>query len=356
LPELGIHNVRIITFSEWAFELLGLTDKEYTVRFGDTEEEKDAFEYQKIKVLQNKISRPYSTDSYRALTNIYRGSFSSDSQKLFERQKLEGKFDRIDLTLLLEAHLQKHKKFETKYEYMGAVNGESKKKIRRKLIEYSLIVVDEFQNYLPEQLTLMKKCLNKETQSILYVGDMAQQVYLGTIKDWKDIEENISPTRSVRLNKVYRNTKEILEFIRSLGFSVEIPESLTSGPKVTELVLDTPHKEIDHLKSVIGKYQNGTIGVLSKTATYLEIFKKEFKDSKNVHVLTFNESQGVEFDLVCIVGVGDQMFKVEEHIDALPAHLEERKRIQKDLLYVALSRAIAELHVLGPKPLVEVLP
>ena len=28
-------------------------------------------------------------------------------------------------------------------------------------------------------------------------------------------------------------------------------------------------------------------------------------------------------------------------------HIEERKRIQKDLLYVALTRAINELHILG---------
>ena len=67
-----------------------------------------------------------------------------------------------------------------------------------------------------------------------------------------------------------------------------------------------------------------------------------------------NEAQGVEFDLVCIVGIKQNTFKVPDYIDVSPEHIEERKRMQKDLLYIALTRAITELHVLGNKKLSEI--
>ena len=59
------------------------------------------------------------------------------------------------------------------------------------------------------------------------------------------------------------------------------------------------------------------------------------------------ESQGVEFDLVCLVGMNKESFAGTHYVNALPEHMEERRRMQKDLLYVALTRAITELHVLG---------
>jgi superfamily I DNA/RNA helicase len=56
------------------------------------------------------------------------------------------------------------------------------------------------------------------------------------------------------------------------------------------------------------------------------------------------EAQGVEFDTVCLVGIDEQKFSLigTSHELAL-----EIKKIQQDLLYVALTRAISELHVLG---------
>jgi superfamily I DNA/RNA helicase len=69
-----------------------------------------------------------------------------------------------------------------------------------------------------------------------------------------------------------------------------------------------------------------------------------------MHVMTMNEAQGVEFDAVAIVGIGKDMFAVRE--DAEHRDLaEEKKRINKDLLYVALTRAISELHVMGKEKL-----
>ena len=72
-------------------------------------------------------------------------------------------------------------------------------------------------------------------------------------------------------------------------------------------------------------------------------------------VITMLESQGVEFDLVCIVGINKNSFTVTHVSDTESEHLAERNRMQKDLLYVALTRAISELHVLGSAQLNDVI-
>jgi DNA helicase IV len=272
---------------------------------------------------------------------------TAEGLQTFERQRQEKKLDRFDITILLRAHLTAHDAFETRREYMTYVGDTLKKKTKKTPVAYSLMVIDEFQNYLPEQLSILKHPLDTDTQAVIYVGDMAQQVQLGTIKNWEDIKENITPDRNIRLDKVYRNTKHILEFIQSIGYTVSIPAGIKEGPKVVEQILQTPEEEIAHIRSSIAKYENGSIGVLTKNASYLKPFKEAFKGKKNIHVLTMAESQGVEFDIVFIVGIDTDTFTVAQYADVLPAHIEERKRMQKDLLYVALTRAIMELHVVG---------
>lgn len=355
LPELGINNVNITTFAEWAFKILNLEGYTYISRYGENEEEKDIYEYQKVKALRAGDIPSLSTDHFKTLSAKYKKHFSTKNIKLFEKQKREMKLDRFDVTVLLQAYLKKHKKFEIKRSYLTPVNGELKKKIEKKLVSYSLVVLDEFQNYLPEQIAILKSCLQEETNSIVYVGDMSQQIYLGTVKDWNDAGEHIKEERNIKIGKVYRNTKSILTYIQSLGYKTQIPDGVKEGRDVVEKIFENTEEEVEYIKKVSIKYKEGTVGVLAKDGEYLEFFKKEFADLKNIHVLTMSESQGVEFDLVCVVGINEDTFKVLSHTDVLPEHIEERQRIQKDLLYVALTRAIHELHVLGKVKLAQIM-
>ncbi len=350
LPELGIHNVAITTFAAWAMKILGLSEYEYIHRYGETEEDCDMYEYQKIRALRQQDVLPeYNKNPFTLLSKVY-GEIN-----LFKKQKKEQKLDRFDLTILLKSYVQKYKKIETTRVFDGVIDGVLKKRTRKTLINYSLVVVDEFQNYLPEQLLLLKTCINDDTKATMYVGDTAQQVYLGTIKEWSQIGESISTERSIRLDKVYRNTKNILLFIESLGYKISIPAGIKEGPLVVEKICTTQHEEIEHIGSLLKQYEKGSIGILGKSSKYLEKFKESFKGNKNVHVLTMNESQGVEFDLVCIVGIHNDTFTVTHYSDVLPEHIQERTAMQKDLLYVALTRAITELHILGSKKLHEII-
>jgi len=348
LPELGIKGVIISTFAEWAMEILDMKKEDgvFVQRPGSTEKEKDLYEYQKITALRNSRPDLYRKNHYLLLENTYKQYLKDEFQALFEKQKKEKTFDKIDLTILLKAYFEKYPKMEKVKEYLSPnKKGDIKKKKRHLPIEYSLIVVDEFQNSLPEQLLFYKQTLQKENKSIVYVGDMAQQVQFGTLKDWSDIGEEINPERKVVLEKVYRNTKQILYFIESLGYKVAIPKGIKEGPEVTEKIYTTSEDELTYIQSLIKGKTDIRIGILAKEESLIEKYKNLFKDETHIHVLTMAQAQGVEFDLVVLTGINSEMFS---GFKVLPETIQaEKRRIDKDLLYVALTRAIKELYIVG---------
>ena len=54
------------------------------------------------------------------------------------------------------------------------------------------------------------------------MGDLIQQTMLLTLKDWSEVHEKFEEERKVVLNKVYRNTRQILKYIQDTGFKTEI--------------------------------------------------------------------------------------------------------------------------------------
>ncbi|MFZ2193651.1 MAG: 3'-5' exonuclease, partial [Candidatus Moraniibacteriota bacterium] len=355
LPELGIDDVKIVTFSQWAFEILDIKGV-FLDRFGKSEDERDLYEFQKLKALK-KVSK-YSgmkNDNFSILEKIYEKYFNQEQKRLFQKQK-EGKFyDRIDLTLLLKIFYRNNKGLSViRDSYIEQKNGLVKKKRGPVFLEYSLAVIDEFQNYLPDQLELMKSCINKKNQALVYVGDMAQQVKLGTIRRWEDIGEKMEGDRKVILQKVYRNTKNILLFIKKLGYQVEILPQLKEGVEVREYLFQTKDQEIEKIKNIIKNSNFSSIGILAKEDQYLVEFRNAFSQNNKIHIMTMSESQGVEFDWVILVGISQEAFFVSDEKNHSEL-AQEKKRINKDLLYVALTRAISQLYVMGKEKLQDII-
>lgn len=352
LPELGISDVEITTFSEWAFAILGLGGNSVE-RYGNSEKEKDFYEFQKLKALKNLPKKIIHTgNAFSELQKIYANYFDEKQKELFLRQSSDNLYDRIDLTVLLKLFKKNNRQLSVvRNYYTKQENGKVKKKRGPITLEYSLAVIDEFQNYLPDQLRLMKSCINQKTQSVVYVGDMAQQVRLGTIRQWEEIEEKMEKERKVVLEKVYRNTKNILQFIKKLGYAIEIPEQLKAGAVVGEYALENAQAEIGEIKKIIKHSEFSSLGILAKSEEYLTEFRKEFFANKKIHVMTMNEAQGVEFDIVILVGIGREATISYEDTDEYAELVNEKKCIEKDLLYVALTRAISQLHVMGKEKL-----
>ncbi|MDP3043243.1 MAG: AAA family ATPase [bacterium] len=347
LPELGIKDVTITTFAEWALKILKIENYSCVIRYGANEEERDNYEYNKLRALKKPGVPRFSGKIFGLLEKFYRSFLSDDELKLLRKQEKEKSLDRFDIAILLKSYAQAFGRLDIEQEYYKRFkNGNYKKMIGRFPLEYSLIVIDEFQNYLPDQLQLLKSCLKQNEKSILYVGDMAQQINLGTIRKWEDIGEEINSERKVVLQKIYRNTKSILNFIKKLGYEIEIPEEIKEGSPVVEKVVSGKKEEMDYIRNLTARLKEKIIGVLAKDREYLDEFKKEFGNMDNLRIFSMSEAQGVEFDVVCVVGINRSAFLPCRGNLKQPFY-EEKKRVQKDLLYVALTRAMSELHVLG---------
>lgn len=336
LPELGINNVTITTFNEWASMILGISDAVFIDRRGDTNAEKDKLEFDRlIQISENNIS-DYSKIKKELIKNSKRG------------------IDRLDLSIALKSYLNKFGKFEIKTKHNVVVKGEIKKKTRTNVPKYSLMIFDEFQNYMPMQLNLLNTTLDSNTNSSIYVGDMAQQVRAGTIKSFDSFGLTVNEERVVKLHKVYRNTKQILNYINKLGYNIEIPMGIKDGPEVVEMTISDTAEYISYIKN-LSINDSGIIGVISHDEDLLNKLSENFKDNNKIICKTITQSQGVEFDIVCIIGINNKFFDIS-HLSKYPeSYVNEKRIINKDLMYVALTRAIRELHILGESNLRDLL-
>lgn len=352
LPELGIHTVNVTTFASWAFEQLSIQGN-FIRRQNGTDEKIDTHEYHKLLALQKEIPS-HTKDPYSLLETMYKATFTKDDLLLFKEQKKTKSFDRFDLSILLKNALKQKGMFFKDEEYYERKQGFEVMRKKRKIpLHYSLIVVDEVQNYLPEQISILRSCIGKETKAMLYVGDLRQQVMLGTLKEWKDVGENFEQERKVELEKVYRSTKQILTFISSLGYAVNVPRELREGAEVTEEIHQHVLEETNRIKQISARNDEKLqTGVISFSEEHLEMFRGELNGIPNLHILTVNQAQGVEFDRVFLVGLDEELFKSSTNHEK--TYKNNIAHIRKDLLYVALTRAIDELFVFSKRPLKEI--
>ena len=348
LPELGITTVSIMTFNEWALAILDDRETSAVTSFIPNL----LYEQEKINAMRSVLSsgeKPkFSKNYFSSLEKIYKPFLSSENAVVFAKQKKENVLDRIDLTLLLTLYRLAHKKLSiTKRTFVPDDNEGLVEKSKRENLEYMLMVVDEFQNYMPEQLAILKDCVNQDHKSVIYVGDIGQQVNPGALRDWKEINEFIPSDRHVVLNKVYRNTKKILNFIGTLGYQVSIPDSIKEGTDVVVKKFVSAEEKIIFIQELVAKRQeNESIGILGINLESLAEIKESIEVNDFVHILTAREAQGLEFDSVFIVDFHKETYF--ENYKKFPEQFQaEKKKIDRDLLYIALTRAISDLFVLS---------
>jgi len=353
LPELGITDVTISTFGDWAKEILEFGDDNVVVNNYNADELSDSYAWKKLEIVEKGVEVVKGANPWNTLEKIYTEYFSPELLRVWKEQKKQKIVDRYDVTLLLRALEARFGKLQRTESYIvPKKNGEFERKMKKFPIEYSLILVDEFQNYLPAQLQLIRNCIHKDNNSMVYVGDKAQQIYIGTMRDWEQINEVIPEDRQVVLQKVYRNTKEILEYIQSLGYAVSIPQGVKTGNSVMELVGSVADQQ--HIvEKIVSEHVGQQIAIIAKEHSDLLEYKTKFGEYKNIHLMTMVESQGVEFDVVCLVGITEHMFEIQSTLSE--EHQIQKKKINKDLLYVALTRARDELFVMGEIKLREII-
>jgi DNA helicase IV len=346
LPELGIHDVVITTFAHWAISQLELRRFVYHDRPGHDEPTRDRYELAKAQALKGAITAVTKGElksPAKLLLAYYRDYLDDGQMGQLTSELQDNALDRFDLTLLLRWHEQMAGMLMTTTEDVAYLRGGlTKRTLRSVPLKYSLVLVDEFQNYLPEQLRLLRQVTDKK-QSMLYIGDAAQQTQLGAVHKLSDIGETIAPERVIKLEKVYRNTRQILEYIRRCGYDVEIPAAVTEGPVVVE---HAAWDVTEALQYIVGltRVPGTTMGIIAPDPETIDTYREYFAGDDSVRCMTMREAQGVEFEVVCLVGWGEsEPLSTEGDVSLLT----ERQRTRRDLLYVALTRAMTELHVIG---------
>lgn len=357
LPNLGVENVTVTTFALWALGQLNLPDVALMSYVDAPHHVLDRFYYEKYQALQSLSSTiSYADAVFDLLTSIYKPYLSANSEHIFKDQLKNRVLDRLDLTLLLILYVKRFGGLlEKTTQVIAGKNGKVERLTTQKNRRYSLVVVDEVQNYLPEQLRLLQGCIDQATDALLYVGDVVQKTQLFALEDWQSIGQTFAADRFVKLEKVYRLTEQILQYMQHVGFSVTIPEGLRQGPVVEERQLSDHAAVINQLRTLVTAKSDDFIGIISFNDDLLRTVKEVFSDQPRIRCMTSLESQGVEFDVVCVIGISDELIPDQDKYTDITEVYNQRKRINKDLLYVALTRAMRELYVFGSSRLQDVI-
>lgn len=343
LPQLGIEEVTVTTFEEWALDILALNNYQFVQRYGATEREKDELEYYKNLALKKMRTCKSSKDSpAEFLNSAYREHMPEELMTVLEKQHKTKLLDRFDLTILLKTKMEQGSINVMRRVAIEDKHGKLKMAEKNISLAYSFIVVDEAENYLAEQIQIIKSTAN-DNQALLYVGDLAQQTKLGTIKNWEEAGEDFAEDSKVILDKVYRNTKQILEYASQQGYAVQVPEGLKTGSPVVQKQI-AESALLSELKEIISDNQGVSVGVLYGAEHEYRVndLKEQFYD--NVKFLSFNEAQGVEFEVVVLCRFND----TELDLSAYPEELNtEKAKVRRDLWYVALTRSLNQLYILN---------
>lgn len=211
------------------------------------------------------------------------------------------------------------------------------------------LVVDEMQDYTPIQyavLNLMFPC----RKTIL--GDFGQRVNPSHRHCLEDLQKLYPDAEFTELKKSYRSTCEIIMFANGIKPGAKLEPVMRHGEKPEIISCKDPQGEIEKVRKKIedfaaGNY--GSLGIILRTnqeakAFYEAIRMEKLPDCKlnlitpestgfqeGVSVASVRMSKGLEFDQVMIPHADDQTYRTE---------------YDRDLLYVACTRALHKLTVL----------
>lgn len=217
-----------------------------------------------------------------------------------------------------------------------------------------VVFIDEVQDYSLFQLAALKAGL--ETDMFTMVGDLAQGIHsYRSLTEWGPVLELFPRATYATLQKSYRTTIEIMEVANKI--LAKMDEDLPLVEPVVRHGKEPAFIEFDTFDAIIiaETFQtilsNGhrSVALICKTTTEAKAIVKELIDfGLPVESLTENSStldqskllvipshlaKGLEFDAVILAAYDTPYYD----------HAIDRK-----LLYVALTRAMHELYLIGP--------
>jgi superfamily I DNA/RNA helicase/mRNA-degrading endonuclease RelE of RelBE toxin-antitoxin system len=243
---------------------------------------------------------------------------------------------------------------------------------------YAHIIADEIQDFTEATMRLLRAIVPAGPNDLFLVGDGLQRIYPGGYSMSRVGIEVIG--RSTLLRKNYRNTHEILRAAHALmkgtkvddleDTSEEIPEpeySVRCGPLPVLKGFSSPQaeiqwvfQEIQRLHTQDGIQPKDVVFVYRMSNPYKDLINQigmnsfqiqEIQDNPNtifgpgIKHTTFHSIKGLEFKVVFVVGVTDGQFVPRDDWTLDDAALEEYLSRERQLLYVAMTRARDRLYL-----------
>ena len=253
-----------------------------------------------------------------------------------------------------ESFLKAHKKESWALEYLAALYYlQAKVKGIDEKWKMRVVFIDEVQDYSYFQLAALKAGL--ETDMFTMVGDLAQGIHsYRSLTEWQPVLDLFPRATYATLQKSYRTTIEIMELANEIlaQMNEELPlvEPVVRHGNVPEFILqdaldvETIAKTVEAIKA----NHHQSIALICKTTTEAKSIVKKLQqadfpaqlldedsgiDQQKLLVVPSHLAKGLEFDAVIIVSFEAPYYD---------------NPIDRKLLYVALTRAMHELYLIGP--------
>jgi superfamily I DNA/RNA helicase len=226
--------------------------------------------------------------------------------------------------------------------------------------DYKEIIIDEGQDVEIGRYNTIKM----HADTVCYGADEAQSLYNGCTP--VDLAELFPDNEEITLQKNFRNSKEILEFTKSIFPGIFISQETINNSITTEvlpimkIIGWDKDDEIEAIMSIINDFQGDThnIGVLlpggKQVDDYYTKIKEnldndiecskyqsehdEFRSLSGIHVTTYKSSKGTEFDTV-----------IMPNFDSYQWFIDNTDNITDNDYYVAFTRTKTNLFLICKK-------
>jgi superfamily I DNA/RNA helicase len=251
---------------------------------------------------------------------------------------------------------------------------------------YDFAVVDEAQDIGVAELRFFAAIGAGRPNALFFAGDLGQRIFQQPFS-WKSLGVDIrGRSRTLRIN--YRTSHQIrMQADRLLGPKVTDVDGNEEDRSDTISVFNGPPPEVvtavsekAEIKSVgdwlKGRSKAGVlpheIGVFVRSAAQLDRAKAAVDESRlalkvldenvestpgHVSIGTMHIAKGLEFRAVAVMACDDEVIPLQERIETVgdDADLQEVYDTERQLLYVACTRARDHLLVTGVEPVSEFL-
>jgi superfamily I DNA/RNA helicase/mRNA-degrading endonuclease RelE of RelBE toxin-antitoxin system len=251
---------------------------------------------------------------------------------------------------------------------------------------FDFVVVDEAQDVSIAQLRFLAALGAERPNRLFFAGDVGQRIFQQPFS-WKALGVDIRG-RSTTLRINYRTSHQIrMQADRLLGLQVSDVDgnfedrrgtvSLFNGPVPIIKILDTVAAEIkivgEWLKSKTSEgVQPHEVAVFVRSSAELERATAAAHHAKlpwklldenvetaggKISIGTMHLAKGLEFRVVAVMACDDEVIPLQERIETVTddADLEDVYNTERQLLYVACTRARDQLLVTGVAPASEFL-